>query len=157
MWVKNIVNGWRNTLFSWTIGFAPSCPDKFMTVLKKYSQLLMWAPVWIATLIVWPVRLLMLIIYFFIVTNAQVVASISAFFIGIKNWFDSIIYGDFYHAIKWIWNNPFVFMLFFGIFFLALLFLFAIKWVFDTAFEITWNIFVWMNALFFDSFWWMIN
>ena len=88
---------WFSNFF---LGFELNCPGKMWHVTNKWMRLLFWLPTWLSIIIVAPVRFVMLIFYFFYVTFVQVIAAISDFFIGIKNWFDNLFFGSFYYSIK---------------------------------------------------------
>jgi len=102
-----------------------------------------------------PVRLIMLIFYFFYVTFVQVIASISNFFLGIKNWVDYVLFGWWYSQISWLWHNSFVFFLVFGIPFLLALTIFGFMWLLWTIFQFFINVLQWWEHLF-SSTWWAL-
>jgi len=114
-------------------GFTPVCPGKMISLGKKWAKLSLWLPTWASIVLAAPVRFIMLIFYFFYVTFAQVIAHISNFTIGVKNWFDNLIFGGFYASIKFLWNNPFVFFAFFGIGFILILAVYGTIWVWLTT------------------------
>lgn len=136
------------------LGFVPNCPGKIVSVFKKWTGLLLWLPGWLSVLLAVPVRFLSLIVYFFWVTFGQFIALISDFFIGIKNWFDSFFFGDLYHGIKFLWNNPFVFYLVWGIPLFALLLLWGMWWVFLFFFQVTIDFIRFFDVFFWSSWWW---
>ena len=107
------------------------------------------ASYWLSTL----VRLLLLILVFFQVTFIQFIAATSDFFIGIKDWFDQMMFGWLYALVNFLWT--YVFALIFTVPWVLLVLLGGLWYGLNYVLRLFLWVFSYYNGLYWGLFWWL--